>query len=76
VISNEFFTIAGALPRGSHKVCIVEDVVIIPRGEGLVSPVPVEVRPVIATRRLAKALQEDMVSKYLTCIAFQPLNSY
>jgi hypothetical protein len=76
VVSNEFFTIAWTFPRRIHKVIIVEYVVIISLNKRLASPMPIEVGAVVATRWLAKALQEDLVPKYINYAASVSLFPY
>lgn len=66
MVSNEFFTIAWTFPRRIHKVIIVEYVVVVSLKKWLASPMPIKVGAVVATRRLAEALQEDVVPKYIT----------
>ena len=76
VVSNEFFTIAWTFPRRIHKVIIVEYVVIISLNKWLASPMPIKVGAVVATRWLAKALQEDLVPKYINYAASVSLFPY
>jgi hypothetical protein len=76
VVSNEFFTIAWTFPRCIHKVIIVEYVVIISLKKWLASPMPIKIGAVVATRRLAKALQEDLVPKYINYPALISLFPY
>jgi hypothetical protein len=76
VVSNEFFTIARTFPRRIHKVIFVEYVVIISLNKWLASPMPIKVGAVVATRWLAKALQEDLVPKYINYAASVSLFPY
>jgi hypothetical protein len=70
VVSNEFLAIAWTFPRCIHKVISVENIVIKSLNKWLASPKPVKVGAVITTRRLTKALQKNLVPKYVNYPTF------